>query len=442
MPEPARQEAKSPRSPSGLAANALLAILSLVITWLVAELVLNALEKPSPWSSGVILNQELPPSKIIPTIPIPSEQERLKRASEWYPSLIVDGRKITYGDLHGIAREDIRLGHAPLENAISANGWWQANALGARSRSPITTPVPDGKSRLLLFGDSYTHGSRVPQEETFANFLDVALANVEVVNFAVDGYSMSQAYLRYETLKHELDHDFVFLVIVPEADLWREINCVRYIARGWESYKINPRFLVEDGQLRLVQSPYPDLDSMLRENVPNVTDTLRRHLQRYDRFYLNSRFEPNPVLDHLITFRLIKRWRAKRERIALLDGLMDPPSEALQVTQAIARAMAESAGNLGADFALVFLPGPVEAQLFPRDPSYQERWARMRDFLCADLPKCHDLMEDFARKPPDPFDTGYEGSHYGPSVNASIARFLSERAFPDSSRQPISGQEL
>ncbi len=411
------------------AANGLLALSSLILAWLLAESVLNALEEPSVWSSGRVLGQELPPRKIIPSIEIASEEERLRRLGEWHEPLIVGGRRITDGDLYGIAREDAAIGHVPLENAISVNGWWQSNDLGARARLPTNRRVPEGTRRLLLFGDSYVNGSRVPQEETFASYIDASLPDVDVVNFGVDGYSLGQAFLRYETLKDRIDYHEVFLIAVPEADLWREINTVRYIARTWDAYKVNPRFIIEDDSLRLVLSPYADLDEMLRENRPEVSTMLRSHLASYDRFYFRSRYEPDPLLDHSITFRLLKRWWSKRQQLRLFDGLMETSSEALRVTKQITQSMADSVREKGAQFTLVVLPGPGDTEKYLQDPVYRDRWDTMTEYLCTNLPACYDLMEEFAKTSLSVFDAGYEGSHYGPSANKTIAAFLVNRAF-------------
>ncbi|UCC13243.1 MAG: hypothetical protein JSW21_07385 [Gammaproteobacteria bacterium] len=398
-----------------------------MLSWVLLEIVLNALEKPSTSSAGIVIGQELPPRKIIPSVAIPGPEERLRRAGEWHKPLVVSGRKITYGDLYGIPREDELLGHAPLENATSENGWWQSNQLGARSRMPTALGRSPMKERLLLFGDSYTQGSRVPQEETFAHYLDEELSRIDVINFGVDGYSMGQSFLRYEKLRTRLEHDQVLLVLVPEADLWREINVIRYIARGWESYKVNPRFVIEDKALELVKSPYRDLGEMLDENRAGVTVELRRHLQQHDRFYFESRFADYPFLDRSITFRLIRRWRAKSEYSELMNGLMDPSSEAMRVTELIALNMARVAESDGVRFTLVILPSPPDASRYVRESEYRDRWRKMSSFLCARLSACHDLMDDFARIPTYKFDSGYDGTHYGPSANSQIASLLIDK---------------
>ena len=82
----------------------------------------------------------------------------------WYSGLVVDGKKIAFGDLWGYRRPDPVLAYTIKENTISVNGWWQSNNIGARSRSDTGSGIPKGKKRFLLFGESFGEGTRVRQE--------------------------------------------------------------------------------------------------------------------------------------------------------------------------------------------------------------------------------------------------------------------------------------
>jgi hypothetical protein len=238
--------------------------------------------------------EELPPIVYIPIDKAPTREDRLKLAAQWAEPLEIDGRKITHGDLHGITKEDPYVGHVPQGNSVSANGWWQTNELGARSRLQTTRWQSPGIRRLLLFGDSYTQGSRVPQEETFAHYLGETSSDTEVVNFGVDGYSMGQAFLRYQQIAARIEHELVFLILVPDADLWREVNVSRFVARRWEAYAINPRFVLDEGTLQHVGSPFRSLDEMLRDKRDNTcastTDSSFRRCTRASRCWIVPSF--------------------------------------------------------------------------------------------------------------------------------------------------------
>jgi lysophospholipase L1-like esterase len=61
------------------------------------------------------------------------------------------------------------------------------------------TPAVDGGPEVLLFGDSYTQGWEVNDDETFAWRLSERLG-VQVRNYGVGGYSPLQATLKYERM--------------------------------------------------------------------------------------------------------------------------------------------------------------------------------------------------------------------------------------------------
>ena len=132
----------------------LLFFASVCLIVLLAEAGLRFLSQPSEYSSGRFLGHELPPYKLLLDEPLRMRRNR----SEWVDGLIVDGKKITVGDLWGIYREDALLGYVPQENTVSANGWWESNNIGARAREATSPVIPPGLTRLLVFGESLAQG--------------------------------------------------------------------------------------------------------------------------------------------------------------------------------------------------------------------------------------------------------------------------------------------
>jgi hypothetical protein len=82
--------------------------------------------------------------------------------------------------------------------------------------------------------------------------MDAIARDLEVVNLAVDGYSMAQAVLRFETIRQQVDYDTALLMFVPDADLWRDVNMVRELVEPWHASIIMPRFILEGDELALV----------------------------------------------------------------------------------------------------------------------------------------------------------------------------------------------
>lgn len=59
----------------------------------------------------------------------------------------------------------------------------------------------EGLPKIYIFGDSFVFGTGVNDEQTFASLLQNAMPSFEVKLFAFGGYSLTQAYIRFEKLK-------------------------------------------------------------------------------------------------------------------------------------------------------------------------------------------------------------------------------------------------
>lgn len=123
------------------------------------------------------------------------------------------------------------------------------NSVGARGTTEFK-PIPSkDKRRILVVGDSFTFGSDVNDEETYAYYLEKSLPNVEVLNFGVPGYGQDQMllYLR-ELVRTYRPH----LVVLGFLELDMERNMLSF--RDYEK----PFFKIKNGELvqsRLVVSP-------------------------------------------------------------------------------------------------------------------------------------------------------------------------------------------
>jgi hypothetical protein len=396
----------------------LVACLALVFSLLAAEIALRLVVSPSPRSYGTLFDRELPPVRILPqTLAGPVFTDR----TAWYQRLVVDGRRITVGDLWGLQREDPLLGYVPREHATSINGWWQSNNIGARSRADTHRQKRDSCQRILVVGDSYAQGSRIPQEQTWSSVL-ASQRNLEVVNLGVDGYSLAQTFLRYRGLP-PLDHDLVLLMFAPHASLWRDLNTMRDLATSWNFYQLVPRFVVQHDTLSAVTSPYADQRDLLRRNTPVLSEQLRAHLARYDRFYFASKYEDPAILGNMLLYKVAARTYYE-SRIHGLRANIFEDREALQVARRIAGAMTERARGNGSDLAVFLLPTHVDLALRRSDTGYRARWDSMVLGVCGDRLRCVDLAEDLESLAPDVLDYGYDASHYGPKASARIAGFI------------------
>jgi hypothetical protein len=368
-----------------------------------------------------VVRVALPPLRIINPagLSVSDREEQLE-------GITVDDKKITVGDLWGYLRLDPILGYTTKENAISVNDWWQSNNIGARSRRDTSFEIPADKRRVLLFGESFGAGTRLRQEETWSSLLEDLDPGTEVVNLAVDGYSMGQAYLRYLSVSNHLEYNNVVMMFVPEQDLWRDVNTVRDLVSNWNFQIVEPRFVIETGHLKLVPSPYTDPMDIFSDNRERLSERLRHHLQRYDRFYFRSLYESPPLIGRLWIYKILASAYGHHAKEAMYRDLEWPGSvsEAMQVSHEIFSAMQEQAMRNRTQFALIILPSPNELFKYFWDPHYLEARQAMTEFICADLRFCIDLALPLQMIPLPEIDLGYDGSHYGPRMHRRIAKAI------------------
>lgn len=400
-----------------LKSNLVLVATSCLVALMLVEVVGRLWVEPCEGWYGSIFGVPLPPMQLVPESPV----DALDRDA-WYAGLVVDGRRITVGDVAGYHRYDPLLGYAPLEDTVSANGWWQANGIGAREMGPTSREVPAGQFRWLLLGESFAHGSGLPTSQGWAEVADRAAPGLDIVNLAVDGYSMAQAYLRYGEFADHLEHQGVLLMFVPGVDLWRDVNTLRDLGEAWKVRTVMPRFVLEGNGLRLVTSPYANPEEFDRDNRRGMSETLKDHLHRYDRFYFPLEHETIPVLGRLLTFKLVIAAHGRYSRGAVRREQLQVGSEALAVSRRLFRRLQDQAQENSREFVLLVLPTATDIARLRGETAFRKTWQEIVDYSCKELRHCVDLTDSLMAIPPAEFDLGPDGNHYGPRTNVRIAR--------------------
>jgi len=398
--------------------NIYLLCASLLIFLFLFEISIRGFVKPSERGCGVLYNKELPPFKVKIRVRFHANYD------EWIRGLKVNGKKITKGDLWGILTEDRALGYAPKKSAVSTNGWWQSNNIGARARDDTPRDIPAGMERVLIFGESFANCSRLPQEETWPFLLNQNKEKVEFINLGVDGYSMGQCLLRYRLITKEIDYDVVLLVFVPSFDLWRDINVLRLLG-GWQNYPLLPRFIIENDRLKLIESPYGTWNDFFNENREGISVRLRDHLRAYDRFYFRTKYESPFLIGEFILYKLLARKIYTYQEKVLGSNITKTDSEAMTVSRKIFEAMNEETKNAGKKFVLIYLPSRGDVNAYKYGPSFRLRYDKMVSSIAEKGITYIDLMQDFLSINPAQFDTSYyDRVHYGPKSNKIIAGLI------------------
>ncbi len=421
-----------------MAGKLALLVVSTVLSVVLFEGVARVFIRPSLTAYGTLLGRELPPVRVIPLqastartdVPASAKQAAVAAAptsgdpaaAAAQPAAIRSDDAVAWADLEGVFREDPLLGYAPLEHATSPHGWWRSNNIGARSTTDTTPQAPHGRRRVLVFGESYASGSRVRQEEAWPTVLGAGAADLEVVNLGVDGYGMGQALLRFREVTRSTDYDVALLVFVPTADLWRDVNTIRSVARrSWNAHTVMPRFVIEGGRLALVRGPYEVGSDVYSANALGLSDTLRHHLRAYDRFYFRTKYESPLVIGDLVLWKIAASLYFTYARGQLLRSMhvdhIDLDSEAMRVSRKIFEAMRDETGARRKRFALVLLPESHELRHIRQS---ERNWQRVVERLCDGI-DCIDLGPALARVPAEQIDRGQDRTHYGRRANRVVA---------------------
>ena len=88
----------------------------------------------------------------------------------------------------------------------------RANEVGFRSEREYVPRNPDGSDRAvraLFFGDSFTAGHGVRNEERFTDILENRIEGLEVFNFGLNGTGPDQQYLIWREFAQDLDYDVI-----------------------------------------------------------------------------------------------------------------------------------------------------------------------------------------------------------------------------------------
>ena len=140
---------------------------------------------------------------------------------------------------------------------------YRSNRQGFRARRDFA--LPTRKRRIALLGDSYTMGSGVEDDQTFAHLLQRRLRKTQSYNFGIGGFGVDQMWL---TLRHyalPTEPDLVVLSFI-RPNLPRALSAYR-MGHDWLA---KPTFRLAEGELV----------PMTLETRPG---TLRRFAERHSR---------------------------------------------------------------------------------------------------------------------------------------------------------------
>jgi hypothetical protein len=277
----------------------------------------------------------------------------------------------------------------------------RTNGQGFRANDETPPHVPDGWTRAICSGDSFTFGYGVDNDHTWCRLLQNGAPRFETVNMGLGGYGADQSFLAYERDAEKIGHQIHLFAFIT-------LDFQRMQASDFMGYP-KPTLAIENGALVVKGVPVP-----------------RRP------FYAPWLTRFGPALRELRITHLAGRIAY---RLGMGAGAVTEVSD--EATWTIASAMLERLRDLnrsrGSTLVLVYLP----TQKDYADTSVDAWRQRVNELGARAGIAVIDLIDDFRKLPPteidamfiqgDQLDYARAAGHYSAAGNRWVARALFER---------------
>lgn len=240
----------------------------------------------------------------------------------------LDNNSNSFGVHHPI------LGWSIRKNGVSKEKLYSANSQGIRSDKEYQFVPPKNVIRISAFGESFTFGDEVSNENTWEEQMSNMAPNLEILNFGVSAYGLDQAYLRYLE-DGKLYNSHIVIIGFMSENIYRNVNVFRPFY--WSVYEnsifTKPRFSINNNNLILLENPLSSLKDYELLLTDSKTVLSRIGLNDY---YYQIRYKAGP-LDFLPSIKFIKMlnyyYQKKLTDSAIeRNGFYNTESEAFLVT--------------------------------------------------------------------------------------------------------------
>jgi hypothetical protein len=295
---------------------------------------------------------------------------------------------------------------------------FRANSAGLRGDKEYSELPSSELVRIATFGDSFTHGDEVRNEDTWQAQLERCNAKLEVLNFGVGGYGPDQAYLRYQKVGRKYSASIILIGFLSE-NIYRTMNVFRPFYAPHNSLPLSkPRFLVQDGKFILLPNPLSDLQHYRK--LLDEPAAMLKQLGSNDWFYHN-RYRAGP-LDIVPSVRLFKMFRY--QFLENDEFLYHPQTEAFKLSLGVLSKFVNDARIDSSHPVIVLFPGmaDVERAIRGQPTLYKALLQALRE---KDLDVV-DLIEAFSSKGnASELKRLFENNgHYSKSGNAVVTNYL------------------
>lgn len=219
----------------------------------------------------------------------------------------------------------------------------EANACGFRSNRQFQQAATPGLRRVLVFGDSFTAGDGVSNQQRYTDLLETIVPSTEVYNFGLSSTGTDQQYLAWREFASEMEADTLVIAVFVE-------NVRRVAARyrphrdaaGVERLYAKPYYTLDAGSLTLHHVPPPAEGTGMDQLTPDqqaAVDTGGRFARlrglvtamgARDTIQRMTRYQPLPAYDSprhpdwLLMRAILAQWVAQAGRPVILMPLPLP----------------------------------------------------------------------------------------------------------------------
>ncbi len=315
---------------------------------------------------------------------------------------------------------DDALGWTYRPDSTRQAGTFTINSAGFRSRRNFSKSPPADTLRIALFGDSFTAGDDVSDEEVWGYLLERKLKEggirAEVLNFGAGAYGMGQAYLRWREQGKHFEPDIVIFGLQPE-NLKRNVNVFRQLLHPSGPAFSKPRFALIEDELQLLNSP-----AIPPEQLIDVFENFHDHPLAPYEFYYRART------------RAARWWSASRLLSIAFEALRNadeepeiytPGSEGGELGKAIVDDFGQDVLGNGAEFVVLHLP--LQSHLI-RYFSNLPRPRPVYDFLLEHSRESYHYIAFEEHLAPRHRDDAHWSptKHYGPSLHELLASVVAD----------------
>ena len=285
-----------------------------------------------------------------------------------------------------------------LPDQYGPGAYLRTNSQAFRNDHDIAVTVPEGKTRLVCSGDSFTLGFGVSNDHAWCQRLATIDPRLETVNMGQGGYGVDQAYLWYMRDGAPLEHQLLLFGFITDDFSRMQIERFQGYAK--------PVLDVRNDSIMIRNYPVPRTSWFTRWRAAN------NH--------------------NLSNFQFIQLWYLGAGRLGI--DRAEPPSDsaaedrARRVAAKIFESLARSTREKNRQLVLVYLAGPGDY----RANGLTTEWQR---FVHVEAKRLGipviDLVEVFRRVPPTEInDLFAPNSHYSVKGNELVANVLYKELIP------------